>query len=144
MCRLQRVIGVYLILCFSIECRKTKTQVITTVLIRRKENILKNSWPLKVKPTKLNKARDLAGDQVVIGFSLHLIGWESGASFLGQLQSEVNQNKKQSRITFDTLYYPTNIFRGKKETEQLNNRPLIPATEWRYSFIIRTDQNGAR
>ena len=54
------------------------------------------------------------------------------------------KNKKQSRITFDTLYYPTNIFRGKKETEQLNNRPLIPATEWTYSFIIRTDQNGAR
>ena len=94
MCRLQRVIGVYLILCFSIECRKTKTKVITTVLIRRKENIFKNSWPLKVKPTKLNKARDLAGDQVVIGFSLHLIGWESGASFLGQLQSEVNQKQK--------------------------------------------------
>ena len=93
-------------LCFSIECRKTKTKVITTVLIRRKENIFKNSWPLKVKPTKLNKARDLAGDQVVIGFSLHLIGWESGASSLGQLQSEVNQKQKTVSYYFRHALLP--------------------------------------
>ena len=43
--------------------------------------MLKSQWELKTKTTKLPKARENAGDQVVIGVSLHLIGWESGASF---------------------------------------------------------------
>ena len=35
---------------------------------RRKENTFKSQWQLKVKPTKLTKARENAGDQVVNGF----------------------------------------------------------------------------
>ena len=42
----------------------------------------------KMKTTKLPKARENAGDQVVIGFSLQLIGWKKGASFLNQSQSD--------------------------------------------------------
>ena len=45
----------------------------------------------KNKPTAL--ARENAGDQVVIGFSLHLIGWKSGANFLDQSQGEVKQKQ---------------------------------------------------
>ena len=46
-----------------------------------------------METNKLPKARENAGDQVVmISFSLHLIGLESGASFLDQSQSEVEQS----------------------------------------------------
>ena len=37
--------------------------------IRGKENTFKNQWQLKQKPSKLRKARENAGDQVVIGVS---------------------------------------------------------------------------
>ena len=51
----------------------------------KKKNTLKSQWKLKVKVTKLSKARENAGDQVVIG-------WECGASFRAE-QSEVKQNQ---------------------------------------------------
>ena len=54
----------------------------------------------QVKTNKLPKARENAGDKVVIGFSFELIGWESGKSFLDQSQSEKKQN--QSNPGFDT------------------------------------------
>ena len=53
-----------------------------------------------MKTSKLLEARENGGDQVVMVFSLHLIGWEDGASFLDRSQSEVKA--KQSRITLDT------------------------------------------
>ena len=56
-----------------------------------KENSFTSQWELKVKATKLPKARENAGDQVAIGFSLHLIGWKRGTSFLDQSQSEVRK-----------------------------------------------------
>ena len=64
----------------------------------KEREMLKSQWELKTKTTKLPKARENAGDQVVISVSLHLIGWESGASFLDQAQSKVKQN----RINFGT------------------------------------------
>ena len=45
--------------------------------------------------TKLTKARENAGVQIVIDFSFHPIGLESDASFVDQPQSEV-MHKKQS------------------------------------------------
>ena len=45
----------------------------------------------KNKPTAL--ARENAGDQVVIGFSFHLIGRKSGANSLDQSQGEVKQKQ---------------------------------------------------
>ena len=51
-----------------------------------KKNTFKSQWKLKVKVTKLPKARENAGDQVVIG-------WECGTSFMDQSQSEVKQNQ---------------------------------------------------
>ena len=44
------------------------------------------------KTTKLPKARERAGNQVVIGLNFHLIGWESGACFLDQSPSEKQKN----------------------------------------------------
>ena len=44
------------------------------------------------------KARENVGDQVVISFSLHLIGLESGASFLNQSQSKVKQNQSNPGV----------------------------------------------
>ena len=45
----------------------------------------KSHWELKVKPTKLPKARENAGDQGVIGE-------ENGTSLLDQSQSKAKQN----------------------------------------------------
>ena len=42
--------------------------------------------------------RENEGDQVVISFSLHLIGLESGASFLDQSQSKVKQNQSNPGV----------------------------------------------
>ena len=44
---------------------KKKTKIITTA----KENTVKSQRKLEVKTTKLLKAREKAGDQVLIGFS---------------------------------------------------------------------------
>ena len=45
--------------------KKKKTKIITTA----KENTVKSQRKLEVKTTKLLKARENAGDQVLIGFS---------------------------------------------------------------------------
>ena len=45
------------------------------------------------KTSEQPQARENAGDQVVNGFSLHLIGCESDTSFLDQSQSEVELNQ---------------------------------------------------
>ena len=41
-----------------------------------------------MKTSKLLEARENGGGQVAMVFSLHLISWEDGASFLDRLQSE--------------------------------------------------------
>ena len=45
------------------------------------------------KTSKPPKARENAGNQVVIGVICYLIGWDSGASFLDQSQSNVINTK---------------------------------------------------
>ena len=52
---------------FSIEGLKTKTKL-SQRPIRWKENNFKSQWELKLDTIKLPKARENAGDQVVIGF----------------------------------------------------------------------------
>ena len=96
-----------------IECCKTNNNLkVITMTNQKKENTFKNQWELKVKTTKLPEVQENAGDQVVIdfGFASNIIGWESGASFLDQSQSEVKL--KQSNwllLTLDwKLFYQFN------------------------------------
>ena len=51
--------------------------------------------------SKKQKARENAGDQATIGFVLHLICSEVGASFPDQSQIEIKQNK----LIFDKFFY---------------------------------------
>ena len=66
--------------------KRKQTLLQQSIRCKKKKPLLKSQWKLKVKVTKLLKARENAGDQVVIG-------WECGASFMNQSQSEVKQNQ---------------------------------------------------
>ena len=70
---------------FSIECHKNPKQNNSNNQSEQR-NIL-----LRTKTIKLPKARENAADQVVIAFRVHLIGRESGASFLDQSQTGIKQ-----------------------------------------------------
>ena len=67
---------------YLIKCRKTEIKVIPTAN-QKKENTLKSQREIKVNTTKLSKARENTGDQVVVDFSF-ASDWlkESGPSFL--------------------------------------------------------------
>ena len=83
---------------FSIDRRKTKTEVIIQP-IAVKVDINVGQWELKVKTKR--KTRENACDQIAIGFSLNLIGWEAGASFLSEPIPKRSQAiPKYFRITF--------------------------------------------
>ena len=77
---------------FSIEFRKPKPKW-SQRPIRVKEIIRGSQWQLEVNACNRPVARENASDQGAIGFSLHLIGWEGGASFLDQSNSTVKQNQ---------------------------------------------------
>ena len=66
--------------------------------IRRKKNSINRQLDLEVKTSILPKARENVGDLVVIGFSLHLIGWESDAIFLDQSQNDVKQKESNAEL----------------------------------------------
>ena len=51
-----------------------------------------------MKTSILPKARENVGDLVVIGFSLHLIGWESDAIFLDQAKNDVKQKESNAEL----------------------------------------------
>ena len=53
---------------FLIDCRKTWAQVFS-MAHQKERKYLNSRWKLKEKTTKLPKARENAGDKVVIGFS---------------------------------------------------------------------------
>lgn len=57
-------------------------------LIITKDSVIISHWELIENTGKLPQARVTKPRLVVI---LHLIGWENGASFLAQSQSEVKQ-----------------------------------------------------
>ena len=52
--------------------------------VRGKESTFKIQWEFKGETTELCKARENAGDQIVIGVIFNLIVSESGMSFLEQ------------------------------------------------------------
>ena len=55
---------------FSINCRKNQNQNQSNLNSQseEKKNTLESQWELKVKLTQMPKARENAGDQVLIGF----------------------------------------------------------------------------
>ena len=81
--------------CFSTECLKTRTEVITT------PNQMKGKYqeePIRTqrKRTKVNclKRGKTQATKSRLVLVLHLIGWETGVSFLSRSQCEVKQNQK--------------------------------------------------
>ena len=76
---------------FSIECRKPKTKVITTINQKIRE--------LKVKPRKLPKAQENTGVQVVIGFRFASDWMREWCEFFAPIIERSEANPKQSLIT---------------------------------------------
>ena len=70
--------------------------------IKRKENTLKSPWELRVKISKPSKARENAGDQVVIGVSFAFDWLREWREFSGPITEQSKVNEMQSRITLDT------------------------------------------
>ena len=69
-----------------IECRKTKNDQSEG---RKTDALIKNQLELKVQPSKLLKARENVGDQVMIGFNKRRSDWLRGARvFVDKLQCE--------------------------------------------------------
>ena len=78
------------------------------------------------------KARENVGDQVVSSFSLHLIGLESGVSFLDQSQSKVKQNQSNPGVlsTFNWKLFLVN------KMEQFFNLTVFPAGLFSHGIIL--------
>ena len=60
---------------------------------QKKVKCLESQWELRTKTIELPKARENAGDQVVIGFSFVSDWLREWCEFLDQSQSEVKQNQ---------------------------------------------------
>ena len=72
---------------FSIEGLKTKTKL-SQRPIRWKENNFKSQWELKLDTIKLPKARENAGDQVVIGFTFASDWLKEWREFFGPITEQ--------------------------------------------------------
>lgn len=89
---------------FSIECRKTKTK--TKVINPTNHNRRKQQNEPKLSDFKANichwfQVQENMSNQVMIGFGLLLIGWESGMNFVSQLITERSKAKpKQTENYF--------------------------------------------
>ena len=66
--------------------KSKQTLLQQSIRCKKKKTLIKEPMKTQGEITKLLKARENAGDQVVIG-------WECGASFMNQSQSEVKQNQ---------------------------------------------------
>ena len=69
---------------------------------QEKVNIFESRWELKEVTIKLPKARENAGDQVVIGFSFASDWLREWYEFSGPNTDQSNAKTKQSWITFDS------------------------------------------
>ena len=68
---------------------------------KERKILLKSQWELKVRTTKPPKARESAGDQVVIGFSFASYWLRGWCNFSGPITKRSKEKPMQSRITFD-------------------------------------------
>ena len=87
---------------FSIECRKTKTKLITTTNQNKGKYYKKPMTGLKVNTCKRPRALENVGDQVTIGFNFAsdwLRGWRE---FSRPITERRKAKPMKRRITFDT------------------------------------------
>ena len=80
---------------FSIDCRKTKSKLITTVN-QKKENTFKAN-EISNRPNCLKRGKTRATKSWLV-LVYHVIAWENDASFLDQSQSEVKQKQCSARL----------------------------------------------
>ena len=84
---------------FSVECRKTKTKVITLINHNTARWTNQNSKQIHEAGAKRGKTRASKSRLVLV---LLLIGWKSGAILFSQSQNVAVQNQSNREITFDT------------------------------------------
>ena len=89
----------------SIECLKTKNQSIITLANQSRRK--RRNEPIRIESKctyarDRRQARENTCKRRMIGLVLHLIGWESGASFVDQSERAAMQNQSKNVITFDT------------------------------------------
>ena len=89
---------------FSIECRKTKTKVITLPNHKGRRII---HWPIKTRSNYTKKGN--LCEQVTIGFGFATgfgFGWKSSASFLSQSRNVVMQNQSKPKLLSTLKWKP--------------------------------------
>ena len=121
--------------CYRNACRlsvvKSKLKLMQRP-IRRKENILRNQWELKQKPSKLPKARENAGDQIVIGATFASDWLRSWSGFSGRITERSKTRPMLSWTTFNTQFYIGCVHNGsfgskwKKKTAEPPKRSVEP------------------
>ena len=128
---------------FSTECHTIKTKVIAIAKEERKIPLrADDNWEWK-HPNTLKRGKRWAAELWLV-FILHLIGWESGASFLDQSQGEVKQNQSNPWLlsTFKwKLLSPWIVFHCGDVNEttefllfQINYKILSPLSWWGQSL----------
>ena len=80
---------------------------------------------IQSKPTNLPKARENAGDQVVIGLSIASDWLREWHEFSGPIKARSKAKTKQSQITLDTqlkifLHNGINLIRSQRENSTAN------------------------
>ena len=102
--------------CFSTECLKTRTEVITT------PNQMKGKYqeePIRTqrKRTKVNclKRGKTQATKSRLVLVLHQIGWETGVSFLSRSRCEVKQNQKTRnyQLLYSAIILPLRFHIGQ-------------------------------
>ena len=113
---------------FPIECRKTKTKVITLANQNRVNNTTSQSG-FEASTCNRRQARKNACGENTIGFVWIPIGWESGASLVNQLRSVVMPNRSKREITFDTELQ-TALYELLNAPPQYSPLPLMLPAQW--------------
>ena len=114
-----------------------------------RKNTFKSQWKLGVKTNKQPKRRETRATESWLVLVLHLIGWESDASYLDQSQSEVKQYQNNPMLLSIQLHldrprgqfaYRRKLFETKPLTEaQLDSFWRIFVTWnklWMFFFLL--------
>ena len=130
---------------FSIECRKTKTKVITLASHKGRRAI---HCPIKTRSNYTKRGKSCASKSQLV-LVLLLIGRESGASFFKPITKRSNAKPKKTQITFDTQVktavkaLPTyvNIHRQNFARIRIPEDWKKPKRRWFWAISIRIHLN---